>query len=463
MLNKLYITYAKFILRLDNVPKYWIYLRFILHWLTIPLKLVVIGSLGMYQIIYQTLFFKTRKTEQVDSQKKAKYFKMMLQKLPIFRDVNSELYVNRVPYYERPNGTNHNIDHQCLRQGTYTFLMGKIDRRNAAQEISLSKHMKNGILLRGYNSNGDENKATVSGDMLCGMSLAMLDVKSGAIEGVIAKGTTGDTLRDKFDEVVNSIIENDFALLEGTQPEDGPERSVWDDELKLVKDSTLIRMKSARGMWQPGLETAGAQALTLLAAVRIADKKCGSLVPKRVYSKLLWRYGYGLLSLFPTAFIQSKRGYYNEHNCMNSAYILAKLADSKLGKLFWTLPMIYMFLLSYKWRNGYFTGLLLDVAPYFTRLLSYHKQECINNLYELEPIPYSREHGIEIPVTKDLPVPFSLMNQGEFHVEQVPKLLITKVDDEIIRTDNCHSGLGFIAHAIMLEPNTIKEILNESK
>lgn len=460
MLQNLYLKYAKFILRYNDIPKYWPALRFIIHWLTLPIKLSVIGGLGIYQIIYQTFKFKNRKTDTVSPEKKAKYLKFMFNKLPVFKTETEELYVNRVPYYFKPDGVNHNMDHQALRQGTYTFLMGKIDKRTPAQEVSLAKHMRGDILFRGYDMNGKTNANTVSGDMLCGMSLAMLDVKSQVIaDGPMIKGGTGDILKDKFDELVINIIENDYALLEKGIPEDGPEREVYNDELNRTRDPLSIKFKSARGMWQPGLETAGAQALTLLAAVRVADKKCGSLVPKRTYPKLLWKYGYGLLSLFPTAFTQSQRGYYNEHNCMNCLYILAKLADSKLGRLFWTLPMIYILLLSYKWRNGYFTGLLLDVAPYLGGLLKYHKQECINNLYEVEPIPYSREFGIDIPMTKDLPIPFSLMNQGEFHVEMPHKLLLTKVENEVIRTDNAHSGLGWFAHAVMLEPEYIKETL----
>lgn len=462
MLNKLYTRYAKFILKIENVPSYWFTVRFIVHWLTLPIKLLVIGSLGWFQIIRQTLFSSNRKTTKVDIETKTKYLKFMFNKLPIFKSETEELYVNRVPYYERPNGYNHKPDHQAARHGTYVFLMGKVGKRTPAQEMSMAKHMKNETLFRGYDLTGQTNANTVSGDMLCGVTLAMLDVKSSVIPdyGPI-KGGTGDILRDKFDEIVKSIIENDFALLEGGIPEDGPERLQYDEELARVKDPILVRIKSARGNWQPGLETVGAQALTLLAAVRVADKKCGSPLPKRTYSKLLYRYGYGILSLIPTAFTQKQRGYYNEHNCMISAYTLAKLADNKMGRLFWTLPMIYIFLLSYRYRNGYFTGLLLDVAPYLSGILSYHKQECINNLYEKEPIPYSRAFGLEIPIKKDLPVAFSDMNQGEFHVEQVHAQLFTKLDNDIIRTDNHHSGLGWFAHSILLEPEYVKNVLKD--
>lgn len=468
-MNNLLSKYPQFILKLNNVPKYWFILRFIIHWITLPIKLLVIGGLGIYQIIYQELFFSNRKIENTqDKESKLRFIRFVMSKLPIARNINDEVYCPRVPYYVKANGYNHNKDHQAAWHGVYTFLMGKIGKRNSFQEIAMSKHMHGEKLFRGYDFNGNTNANTVSGDMLVGTSLAMLDVKSNTlVGGPITSGGSGDVLRDKFDEVVIGIIENDFALLEGNQPEDGPERAVWDNELNRVKDSSLIRMKSARGMWQPGLETVGAQALTLLAAVRVADKRCGSILPKKTYKKLLNKYGYGLLSLFPTAFTQSKRGYYNDNNCMVSAYILAKLADTKLGRLFWTIPMLYIFLLSYKWRNGYFTGLLLDVAPYLKPFMTNHIEQCQAYLYEEMPIPYARDNGIEIQVNKGLPVKFNDTNQGEFLYDHESKLFTNKYIDNngeqgIMQTDNTHSGLGWLASAIMIDNELVKESLEKN-
>jgi hypothetical protein len=408
MFDKLVNRYTKFILRLERIPSYWFALRLILHWLTLPLKLLVIGSLGVYQIIYQTLFFSNRDIPAQTLEKKQSFVRNLFVKLPVVRSINEELYASRVPYYEKANGMNQNIDHQAAWHGVYTFIMSKLGKRNGFQDIAMSKHMKNGNLFRGYTFDGRVNANTVSGDMLVGASLSMLDVKGGVMEGLISQGGAGDVLRDKFDEMVINIIENDYALTEGGLPEDGPERELYDEELlrhKGTKD--MVKIKSARGMWQPGLETVGAQAITILAAVRVADKKCGSLVPKRAYHKLIYRYGYGLLSLFPTAFTQSKRGYFNDNNCIAGLYVLAKLADSTLGRFFWTIPMVYVFLLSYRWRNGYFTGLLLDVAPYLRPILKHHVQQCVNYLYEAPPIPYSRDRGFEIQLTKELPVKFN--------------------------------------------------------
>lgn len=461
-MNKLINTYAKFILKIENVPTYWHPLRFILHWVTLPFKLLVIGGLGTYQILKQTLH-TSRHIPEATLENKKKYINSVFRKLPIARAINDELYCPRVPYYERPNGYNHNIDHQSAWHGVYTFLMSRIGKRNGFQELSMSKHMKEHNLYRGYTFDGRTNANTVSGDMLIGTSLSLLNVRGSAMEGVVSQGSTGDVLKDKFDEMVVHLIENDYALLEGGVPEDGPERELYDIELarhKNVKD--MVKIKSARGMWQPGLETVGAQALTVLAAVRVADKKCGSITPKRAYTTLLYRYGYGILSLFPTAFTAANRGYYNDNNCMAALYILAKLADTKLGRLFWTLPMVYVFLLSYRTRNGYFTGMVLDVAPFLNKVLTYHKSQCINYLYEHDPITYSRDNGIELNTYgKLLPVRFNETNQGEFLHDHEAKLFMNQVGEEIIRTDNCHSGLGWMASSILLEPELVKEALSE--
>src|SRR5690606_39758278 len=80
-------------------------------------------------------------------------------------------------------------------------------------------------------------------------------------------------------------------------------------------------------MFHPGLECTGSSAITLLAALKVGSKILKSKTHKETYNKLFWKYGYGFLSLFPTTFIPSKRGYFNDHNCMVAAYILAKLAD----------------------------------------------------------------------------------------------------------------------------------------
>jgi hypothetical protein len=121
--------------------------------------------------------------------------------------------------------------------------------------------------------------------------------------------------------------------------------------------------------------------------------------------------------------------------------------------------MVYVFLLSYRWRNGYFTGLLLDVAPYLRPILKHHTQQCINYLYEANPIPYSRDRGIELAVEKELPVKFNDTNQGEFSYDHEQKYFTNKMGEEIIQTDNCHSGLGWFAACVMLEPNFVKDTL----
>lgn len=464
MLKKFIYNYTKFILKLELYPKWWPAVRFILNWITLPIKLFVIGSMGIYQIIYQTLFFRTRHINPQTNENKEKYLRFMYSKLPVVRNINEELYVNRVPYYEKPNGYNQNIDHQASRHGTYTFLMSQIDKRNGFQEMALARHMFEHKLYRGYNWADKVNENTVSGDMLIGTALGVLNTKGSIKVGSIASsGGSAEALMDAYYELISNFVRNDYSLLEGNKsPEDGPEKEAFDEEVKRKLEAGAVRLKSTRGMLSPGLEPVGAQAITALCALRVGDRVCGSLLARKAYVKLLYKYGYGLLSLFPTAFIQSKRGYFNDHNVMVGLYILAKLSDGKLGRLFWTFPMIYTFLLSYKWRNGYFTGLLLDVAPWMGIFLKYHKEQCINYLYEEMPIAYARYGGFELPASKGLPIKFNDMNQDEFHPDQEHYYFTNKAGgDDIIRTDNYHSGLGFFAHAIMLEKEFVKETLKK--
>ena len=253
------------------------------------------------------------------------------------------------------------------------------------------KHIVNGQLARGYKKvpgvehdvtstteqpvfklteTLERNFGSVSGDMLIGFSLGMLNLRPESAQTVDSSGSVmfndgaNASLKERFDEMLSAIVENDYALLEGRRPEDGDINQAMWDRIEKENEKLIVKkkMKSIRGMWQPGIETVGAQALTVLCALRVGDKILGAAYAKREYRKLLFRCGYGLLSLFPTAFTKKQRGYFNDSNCMVALYILSKLADGKMGKFFWKMAMKYVWALSNKWYNGYFTGLLNDYA-----------------------------------------------------------------------------------------------------
>lgn len=486
MMQKLYEKYVKFILSVTP-PTWWVIVRFVLHWLTIPLKLLLIGGNSFYQQVrYYRKVEERLLPELPDRDTQKRYTRLILKKLPLFRKkedgfVVSELYVNRVPYTDLagPTGLNHNFDHQCSRHGTYTFLMSKIGKRSEPIDRALGEHVIDGKLMRGYNAEGKQNDATVSGDMLLGYTLgamnavtAKVDEKLLALRGFINLAhTAGDAVIDNLNQVVTHILKNDYAMTESFYgPEDGPEKSLYDELKAKHKTAYAFKMKSARGMFQPGLETVGAQTLTILAATRASAVLGRSRGAEKAYKKLLWRFGYGLLALVPTTYIQTKRVYFNDHNCMIAAYVLTKLSPTKAGKFFWTLSMLYTWSLSRKQKNGYFTGLLLDASPWLEKYLSKQKEECKRYIYEAMPYNFSQDNGVEVPALTDagnyyLPVPFNQMNQQEFHPDQEHKVLVKKVETpegpEFYYTDNHLSGLGWLAHAVMLDPELVKEAYEE--
>lgn len=436
MFNYIINTYSRFILQI-NPPKYWKVLRFIIHWVTIPFKLAIIGSLGLFQIIKHSLD-KPRviESKEIPLATKQDYFEKILNLSPVMRSHDLQLYVSRQPYNFPIDGTTHNPDHQLARHATFCFLMGKLGLRTYEMDRALWFHMQDKYLVRGYKWNPVEqtiefNASTVSGDMLCGLNLAMLD-------------TDDSILKEKFDILINYIIDNDYSLLEGSRPgNEDPGQALWDKLLKQVSDRPeKVRMKSARGMWQPGLETVGAQALTVLAALRVADKK-GVVNAKKEYRKLLYTYGYGILSIFPTAYIDSRRGYFNEHNTIIALYVLSKLSESKLGKLFWKIPMMYVWSLSKHWYNPYFTGLVKECYP--DLVSDEYLNKCEQYLYEEEPNHYN--YAFAEVSKSQAPVKFNKIHEDEFNPDIKRDYEIVSVEeDSKIRT-----GLGFLAGAIMLE------------
>jgi hypothetical protein len=383
--------------------------------------------------------------DNVDISTKKSYFKEVFNNLPILKTTELESYVNRVPYFAYPNGYNHNSDHHTSRHSTYQFLMNKLSLNNDKIQKATNMFMQGKWLCRGFSWNPfeqqiDYNVNTVSGDMLCGLNLAIM---------------TNNGPNENFDHLIVGIIENDYSLLEGASPRSktDPGYDLYQDLLKQVGYRTeAVRMKSSRGMWQPGLETVGAQALTILAALRVAEVKNYNREAGKAYRKLLYKYGYGLLSLFPTAYIDKQRGYFNDHNCLISLYVLSKYSKSKLGKLFWMIPMLYTWSLSKHWYNGYFTGLVKECYP--NLIGDKYIQKCINYLYENKPNTFSYDERIET-VTKSQPVTYNDNPNDEFSPDVRHDLVSSPSNEQALKIK---SGLGFIACAIMLEKNP-KELL----
>lgn len=434
MFNYILKKYTELILN-TKPSRTWKAIRFVLHWVTLPLKLILIGGLGTYQIIKHS-FTKHRPYAVISPDVRKARFKTVFERLPIFHTTEIKLHVNRVPYYSVPNGSNHNSDHQCSRHSTFAFLLSKMGIHDELVDKATWMHMQGKWLCRGYEWGPEGlhfNAKTTSGDMLCGLNLAVMT-------------TENEATKERFDQLIHHIIENDYSVLEGQSPDS--DSMAYDMYQRKLKEANYaiekIEMKSERGMWQPGLETVGAQALTILASLKLAEKKLGSRDAKKAYNKLLWKYGYGLLSLFPTAYIDSKRGYFNDHNCLISLYVLSNLSSSRLGKLFWKIPMVYVWALSKHWYNGYFTGLLNSAHP--GTVSEEYIEDCKGYLYENAPRTWGYMETTT-SVSKEVPVTFNNLPEDEFSPDIPHNLeVITGNEDTKIKT-----GLGFIASAIMLE------------
>lgn len=440
-------TYGKFILN-PTPSKVWKVIRFGLHWITLPIKLIVIGGLGYYQI-FKHRNDKRRFAEITNN--KLPNPKDVIPYLPIWDTAACMSYVCRNRTDTPINGANHNPDHQCSRHGTFTFVMNQLGINRNAYYNTFGIMMSGDRLARGFNFIDGKvkyNGRTTSGDMLCGMNLAMLDCQN---EAVI----------EKYDGLVQGIINNDFSLLENEAPDsDEVGFELWNELLKENKGMIdKVKMKSARGMWQPGLETVGAQTLTILATLKLSYKKTRNPDAKIAYDKLFNKYGYGILSLFPTAYIDKQRGYFNDHNCMSALYVLSKLAETKFEKWIYKTAMKYVWELSKHWYNGYYTGLLLDAHPELKKESKYkkHLEDCLSYLEELDwkqmmqtPISFVKKDSELVPAKA------SLVGEDEFYPD-------IQFDREIDHVDSSvgyyRSGLGYFASLVMCLK--AKGILNE--
>lgn len=399
---------------------FWKVIRVILHWLLIPVKLSLVLLLYVIMQVYMLLFYKKREINiELTDDKRIKYVTHIFKQLPIYTDHKIQLHTLRVPINENPDGSNHNPDHQLARHGVYSFLMKILNKHNHKISAATKNHIVSNdgktLLVRGYTidkltENYIYNVNNTSGDQLIGLLLSLL----------VDNDTT---LEYNYEKLINQIIDSDYALL------------------------NINNKKSLRGMWQPGIETMGAQSLTILAALKMGEK-LGVSRARPTYNKLMYGYGYCLLNLFPTIFIPSKRGYFNDNNCITSAYILSKLSKNKLEKFYYNMIALYVWSLSYKWYNAYFTGLINDLMP--NLISKQYIKDCENYLYEEFPNHFDK--NIESTLqTREFPVKFNDMNQGEFFPDEEHK--ISKGEP------NHRSGLGWLAAATSINTGLVKEIL----
>lgn len=430
----------KFILKhllLNTKPhKIWKIIRFFLHWGSLPIKLILIGALGIFQIVKYSI--KSKRLPCPNDDFNISY-KDVWSKLPTLEHEQYRLYLPRQPFELPLNGRHHNPDHQTSRHGTYAFLCSKNQLCDYKTVEGLNKFILGDYLCRGFNISDigeiKYNTSSVSGDMLSGLSLAINEIEN-------------DILNFNYEKLINSIIKNDYSLKEFDFPMEDDAKilpEIYKERLIEANfDKFNVNMKSNRATWSAGLETVGAQALTLLAALRLNQIKNKDINSGKHYKKLLWKYGYGLLSLFPTAYIDSRRGYFNEHNCIMALYILAKNAKYRW---FWFIPMLYTWALSKHWHNLYFDGLFLDSFPEMKHIIKNHIIRSIDYLKEVNSSDEMIKRNSNVTEIKSdhHPVTLRKIYDDEFYPDIRRDVYILKQND-----NNFHySGLGFFADLTM--------------
>jgi len=96
------------------------------------------------------------------------------------------------------------------------MLMTKLGKRTFKMDNALTQFISDGrFLLRGYKWDFEQNKfvnnvQSTSGDMLLGLCLGMLDTDQ--------TNPAQDFLIESYDQLISSIIDNDYSLIEMEEP-----------------------------------------------------------------------------------------------------------------------------------------------------------------------------------------------------------------------------------------------------
>lgn len=406
--------YTQFI-RKTKPTEFWKKIRFILHWASLFPKLFITLLWSLCMLIYM-MTWKTRKTKTIFN--KRSLIARVLNHLPLYTDNGIQLYCCGVPYYSSVDGSNHEITNQVAKHGIYHFLMNHLKISNGEMAKATQLHMYDyRWLARGYRINTlkqlECNFNSPSSSELLGVALA-------------TSNSSCELLKETYERLIVTILDNDYSLL----------------------DASNKPIKSEKGMFQPGLEVTGKDALTILAALKVAAKS-GLTDARHAYDTLIRKYGYGLLSLFPLTFTPWRRNYFNDNNCMIAAYLLTKYAKGKWAKRYWSFVMLYIWALSYKWYNGWFTGLINSVSPGL--ISETYTTDCKEFLYESDPLHYTNCDGKTIK--PDIyPVRLDQIDEGNFLGEAEHRI--------VLGGERKKTGLGWLAYAIMLDTETVKEVLS---
>jgi hypothetical protein len=173
----------------------------------------------------------------------------------------------------------------------------------------------------------------------------------------------------------------------------------------------------------------GEKELTYLAALKCASNAYNdsgardlckgriNIPSENIYEKEFKKRFYGylgfLLCMFPTAGLWFRRGYFNDNNCMMAAYAIYLLSDSWFERMIMRIAMFNVWLMSWPWYNGFFSGLLYDACGKRFPTKKYMKKcfvySCTSGSHPYSVKLYSKKLSPD-----KWPIPMGMRNMGEF-------------------------------------------------
>ena len=391
-----------------------------LTWLLLPFQLIIIFLLQLLQLMRNVLHKKSKyyyETQPIDQSKLMEAANKLYDESPIYLSKLHDLYSLRIFMGQKPDGYRHDTDHMCARQGIWVAITNRLmyDNSRAAHTLGKCIDKDKQELSRGYRVQDDlpieYNDIDISGDMLVGLCFGYVHAKQ-KMNCVLAW-------------IGQHLLNHGGLLTKGHM-------SIYADFRPFInsaRDPVVL----------------GAQNLTYLCALRCAIEDANAngfdvLAKdlKRAYWVRFIVYGGFLSVLFPTVGIWFKRGYNNDNVCMQAAYCLRRLSTTTLEKFVYTFAMYDIWLLSYPWLNGFFTGLLKQVAWVSNKYINRCKNYAYAHLNQIASKQVSKQYK-----AKAWPVDPYYRNMGEFVCDE---------DQEFERdgTYQYRSTLGQLAQIVWL-------------
>lgn len=348
---------------------YWLLLiRFIVHWATIPFKLV-------YNLLGSSIqLVKNLKDAPLTGKYNPPNLSQVLNNFPIWKTNIFSSYVSGQPHHLEIDGKHHITSDQCQKHGLYMFILHQTEegrqRKNETLEKGLRMFIHPPYLVNGYKYNQhalfEYDAKTVSTETLSYLNLGIL---------VSDNNPTLET----YERLVDKIVENDYSLIEGQQPTNILGKTEWDKQLKFYQNRTeKIKVKSLNCILSPSLRISGVESLSLLATLKLDYLKNKDISSLKEYNKVFWKYGYWLLSLLPIT--NNKKFDKNLPIVVNSLYVLLKTNCSFFEKLIFKTAIKYVWKLAKHKNDAFVAGMIFDVCPeLITPKNIKYLQQCLNN------------------------------------------------------------------------------------